>query len=105
MDNNKEIFKNIENHLLQDMKPSEYLNWELKNESLNEYPFTMLSDLKNIEQNKQHHPEGNVWNHTMLVIDNAAGVKDKSEDKRVFMWAALLHDIGKAKTTKFVKGK
>ena len=105
MDNSKEIFKNIENHLLQDMKPSEYLNEELKNGSLSEYPFTMLSDLKNTEQNKEHHPEGNVWNHTMLVIDNAAGVKDKSDDKRVFMWAALLHDIGKAKTTRIRKGK
>lgn len=105
MDNSKKIFENIENHLLKDMKPSEYLNEKLKSASLNEYPFTMLSDLKNTEQNKQHHPEGNVWNHTMLVIDNAAGVKDKSEDKRAFMWAALLHDIGKAKTTKIRKGK
>jgi len=47
----------------------------------------------------------NVWNHTMLVIDEAAKVKSKSSDSRAFMWAALLHDIGKPDTTRIRKGK
>ena len=41
----------------------------------------------------------------MLVVDNAAKVKDLSENPRAFMWGALLHDLGKAPTTKIRKGK
>ena len=65
----------------------------------------MLYKLKETEQSPIHHPEGNVWNHTMLVLDWAAKLKNKSQNEKVFMWAALLHDIGKAETTKNKKGK
>lgn len=40
----------------------------------------------------------------MLVIDEAAARKPESSG-RTFMWAALLHDIGKATTTKMRKGR
>lgn len=99
------IFGEINHHLMEDAKPSEYLTKLLNEDKFNEYPFNMLRELEKTEQEPKHHPEGNVWNHTMLVVDNAAKSKDKSSDKRVFMWAALLHDIGKAKTTKVRKGK
>ena len=36
----------------------------------------------------------------MLVIDVAATEKHKSKDAKAFMWAALLHDIGKPLATK-----
>lgn len=32
----------------------------------------MLYNLKETEQSKVHHPEGNVWNHVLLVVDEAA---------------------------------
>ena len=32
--------------------------------------------LQNTEQNLKYHPEGNVWNHVMQVIDTAAKVKE-----------------------------
>ncbi|AAK81486.1 putative nucleotidyltransferase with HDIG domain [Clostridium acetobutylicum] len=105
MEESKELFKDIEKHLLNDVRPSEYLNEQLNKGNLNKYPFTMLSDLVHTEQNKEHHPEGNVWNHTLLVVDKAAENREKSSDKRAFMWGSLLHDIGKAKTTKVRKGK
>jgi tRNA nucleotidyltransferase (CCA-adding enzyme) len=70
-----------------------------------EFPFTLLSKLTRVEQSPIHHPEGNVWNHTMMVVENAAMRKDQSEDKNVFMWSALLHDIGKTETTKIRNGK
>lgn len=105
MEDINKIFEEIDFHLLNDSKPSLYFNTALKEGRLDEYPFTMLSSLKDIEQNPEHHPEGSVWNHTMLVVDNAAAVKEKSRDKRVFMWGAILHDIGKAKTTKLRKGR
>lgn len=69
------------------------------------YPFTLLGDLITTEQSPIHHPEGSVWNHTMMVIDLAATKKLLSSNPKVFMWAALLHDIGKAPTTKVRNGK
>lgn len=56
-------------------------------------------------QSPVHHPEGNVWNHTMLVVDRAAARKGYSASPRAFMWAALLHDIGKPDTTKKRRGR
>jgi HD superfamily phosphodiesterase len=51
--------------------------------------------LKRVEQQPDHHPEGNVWEHILLVVDLAAEGRHLSEDPRVFMWSALLHDLGK----------
>lgn len=99
------LFEEIDNHIMNDENPSDYINDLYQKDMLNQYPFTMLSDLKKTEQSKKHHPEGNVWNHTMMVLDEAAKVKEKSSDPHVFMWAALLHDIGKAKTTRVHKDK
>lgn len=100
-----QLFEQLKEHLLMDHNPSVYFN-ALKDENFfTEFPFTLLSNLKNIMQSPLHHPEGNVWNHTMLVIDIAAKMKGKSRNSEVFMWAALLHDIGKADTTKNRKGK
>ena len=70
-----------------------------------EYPFSMIADLKRVPQQPDHHPEGDVFNHTMQVTDLAATVKGESEDARAFMWAALLHDLGKIPTTKLRKGR
>ncbi|WP_455716809.1 HD domain-containing protein, partial [Anaerosporobacter sp.] len=53
----------------------------------------------------EHHPEGDAWNHTLLVVDTAAKLKELSKNPLIFMWAALLHDIGKPRTTKIRKGK
>jgi len=98
-----ELFNQIEEHLLQDEKPSVYLTQIHTNPMFRQYPFNMLYELENTEQSPQHHPEGNVWNHTMLVVDEAASVKERSKDKKAFMWSALLHDIGKPATTKKMK--
>ncbi|MFB0920074.1 MAG: HDIG domain-containing protein [Oscillospiraceae bacterium] len=100
-----ELFEEINKHLLEDEKPSVFLN-AIYNESLfSEYPFEMLFCLKGVEQSPVHHPEGNVWNHTLLVVDEAANLKGRSKNQTVFMWAALLHDIGKASTTQVRRDK
>lgn len=102
----KKIFEEFEKHLMQDEEPSIYFNDILNNENLvNEYPVTLLSALVDAQQSPEHHPEGNAWVHTMLVVDNAAKVKGLSENPRAFMWGALLHDLGKVPTTKIRKGK
>lgn len=86
--------------------PSVYFN-ELveKGAYPNQYPFTMITDLIGLEQSPVHHPEGDVWNHTMLVVNNAAQTKRLSKAPRALMWGALLHDIGKKETTKLRRGR
>ena len=90
--------KEIEENLLICDKPSTYLE-EIKT-SLKNTPLEILIDLEKIEQNKKYHPEGNVWNHLKQVVDVAAKIKDYANDKESLMLGALLHDLGKGKTTK-----
>ncbi|HCW54195.1 MAG TPA: phosphohydrolase [Clostridium sp.] len=103
--NNKRIFADIENHLLNDKKPSLYLRELLKTGVFRNYPFSVIGDLVTVEQNLKYHPEGNVFNHTMMVVDEGAQNRDKSKNKRAFMWTLLLHDIGKKPTTRMRKGR
>lgn len=101
----KKLFSNINEHLMNDGKPSLYIENLSKEKQLMVYPFEMIERLKIVEQSPIHHPEGNVWNHTMLVLDMAAKEKFNSDDSNAFMWAALLHDIGKFETTKVINGR
>lgn len=105
--NNEEnlLYKEIEHHLLNDEKPSIYIKQVLSEGKLDKYPFSVIGDLKEVEQNPKYHPEGNVFIHTMMVVDEGAQVRDKSKNKRAYMWSLLLHDIGKKPTTKMRKGK
>lgn len=105
MTEKQQLFNEIDAHLQSDAAPSNYINSLSETEIFKQKPFVYLYRLKTTEQSKRYHPEGNVWNHTMLVVDRAADYKPKSKDPRVFMWAALLHDIGKPDTTKIRKQK
>lgn len=58
-----------------------------------------LDVLSKTMQRLDYHPEGNVWNHTILVTDLAALCSQKTTNPLGFMWGALLHDIGKALVT------
>ncbi len=100
----KKMFEQFDYHLTADKKPSNYFNSLLSKGEL-PHPFDMLFKLRGTEQSLRHHPEGDVWEHTMIVIDNAANQKKNSKQPRVFMWAALLHDIGKPKTTRLRRGR
>jgi putative nucleotidyltransferase with HDIG domain len=99
------LFTEIEEHLLGDDKPSSALGDMLAAHDFDSYPFSMLKKLELAEQSPVHHPEGNVWKHTLLVVDEAAKRREESGDPRAFMWAALLHDIGKPATTRNRKGR
>jgi len=100
------MFEEFEIHLMVDEKPSIYFNDFINKQDIcGKYPYILLRCLLNTPQSPEHHPEGNVWNHTMLVLDNAAKVKNLSENPRAFMWSALLHDLGKVTTTKVRKEK
>ncbi|MCJ8171595.1 HD domain-containing protein [Clostridium botulinum] len=101
----QKVFKDIDEHILKDEKPSNYINKLYEEGKLEEYPFDMITILRKIDQSPKYHPEGSVWNHIMMVLDNGAKERDKSENERIFMWACLLHDIGKGTTTKIRKGR
>lgn len=100
------LFEEFDRHLLEDRQPSIYLGgldadgWLIEIE-----PFDQLAGLKDIQQSPVFHPEGDVWEHTLLVVDQAAQSRHLSENPRVFMWAAMLHDIGKIPTTKMRRGR
>ncbi|HHW46238.1 MAG TPA: HDIG domain-containing protein [Clostridiales bacterium] len=98
MTEKQQLFNEIDTHLQSDAAPSAYLNSISETHLFKQKPFVYLYRLKSTEQPKKYHPEGSVWNHTMLVVDRAAEYKTKSKDIRAFMWAALLHDIGKPDT-------
>ena len=76
MEKNK--LREIQKELIICEKPSSYLE-EIK-DSLRNTPLDALLILQNTEQNLKYHPEGNVWNHVMQVIDTAAKVKEDLND-------------------------
>lgn len=98
-------FSIIEDCLLRDGAPSGRLRAFAREPWFRAFPFSMLLALQQTEQSPVHHPEGNVWEHTMLVVDAAAALKRHSADRRVFLWAALLHDIGKPDVTRIRRGR
>lgn len=101
----KELFLKVDDILLNSDKPSVEIRKLIDEGEFDQNPFIKIKNLENIEQNLVHHPEGNVLNHILLVIDKASEYKEQSKNKRVFMWAAFLHDLGKLTTTKERKGK
>ena len=68
-----------------------------------------LPPLKLTEQNPEWHPEGDVWIHTLMVVDEAANlIRRESLDEEVaftIMLGALAHDLGKALCTRVIDGK
>jgi tRNA nucleotidyltransferase (CCA-adding enzyme) len=63
--------------------------------------FPEIAALRACEQDPAYHPEGNVFTHTMLAIDEAARITEgMSQEKRLtVMLAVLAHDFGKPATT------
>jgi len=58
-------------------------------------------------QEPEWHPEGDVWVHTLMVIDQARmRIDDLDKPKQVaVMLGAVCHDLGKPPTTAFVNGR
>lgn len=67
--------------------------------------FPELKSLIGLEQDPKFHPEGDVWTHTMEVLDRAAMYRPEAEKPYPFMLLALTHDFGKAATTEIVNGR
>ena len=61
--------------------------------------FPELKALIGVKQNPVYHSEGDVWTHTMMVLDEAAKLRDRTANPYWFMLSAVTHDFGKAVCT------
>lgn len=62
-----------------------------------------LAALVGVEQSAQWHPEGDVFEHTMQVIDAAAAqIALPLQERKIVLYAALAHDLGKKETTQIL---
>ncbi|MBE5779456.1 MAG: tRNA nucleotidyltransferase [Clostridiales bacterium] len=57
-----------------------------------------------IEQNPVYHAEGDVWDHTMMVLDVAASYRSQARNPLGLMLSALCHDFGKVSCTQVIDG-
>ena len=83
-----ELFK-----ALKASKPSRFFEVLRKSNSLKIH-FKEVFDLIGKTQPEKYHPEGDAFNHTMMVLDKVAAQTDNDE----LIFAALVHDLGKGTT-------
>jgi tRNA nucleotidyltransferase (CCA-adding enzyme) len=69
--------------------------------------FPELEALVGCPQEPEWHPEGDVWIHTLMVVDEArTRIGDLEHAPKVtVMLGALCHDVGKPPTTAFIDGR
>ena len=94
------VYNELSKALLTD-KPSRFFN-VLKDANVLDIHFKEIYDLIGAEQPIKYHPEGDSYNHTMIVLDKVAD-KTKSlgdERKLELRFSALVHDLGKGTTPK-----
>lgn len=82
-------------------KPSIFFE-VLKQAKLLDVHFKEINDLIGAEQPPKYHPEGDAYNHTMLVLDMASDLTKNYEENRKLeiRFSALVHDLGKGTTPK-----
>ncbi|MCI9087765.1 MAG: HD domain-containing protein [Clostridia bacterium] len=76
-------------------KPSLFFE-TLKQANVLEVHFPEIADLIGQAQPEKYHPEGDSYNHTMIVVDNSS----KLTDNLAIRFSCLVHDIGKGITPK-----
>lgn len=76
-------------------KPSVFFE-VLKKANVLDVHFKEIYDLIGQTQPVEYHPEGDSYNHTMIVVDKSASLTDNEEVR----FSALVHDLGKGITPK-----
>ncbi len=88
--------------LLKSEKPSLGLNAGMNLGVFNEI-HPELPPLARTEQDPEWHPEGDVWIHTLMVVDEAAKIVNREnledDQKLSILLSSLCHDIGKPAVT------
>ena len=92
------VFDEMAKALLKARRPSVFFRALRGMDHLKEF-FPELAACADVPQNPAFHPEGDVFEHTMLVVDSAAGLREMAQWPLGFMIAALTHDLGKAVAT------
>ena len=66
-----------------------------------------LKPLVGCEQEPDWHPEGDVWTHTLMVIDQARALNEDLDRPQLItiMLGAVCHDLGKPATTELIDGR
>lgn len=98
--------------LTKSIKPSIGLN-ALRDMGIIERYYPELAGLETTPQEFAWHPEGDVWIHTLMVVDEGANLIKRYEkthaltddNRSTIMWGALSHDLGKPSTTVEEKGR
>lgn len=98
------VFDEFKKFLLKSPKPS--LAFELMNKMGILTYFPQLESLMGCEQEPEYHPEGDVWIHTLMCLDEMAYLRTKDEYQNLYLMLAILcHDFGKPQTTKVINGR
>ena len=84
--------------LLERERPSAFFRALLASGEMRE-ALPELAACAGVPQNPAYHPEGDVFEHTMLVVDCAAALRERAQNPLGFMLSALAHDLGKAVAT------
>ena len=98
------IEEELKKALLKGKRPSLFFEYLRRMEQLDVW-FPEVKALIGVPQDVSFHPEGDVWNHTMIVLDRGALLRDMAEEPYPYMLTVLMHDLGKTNTTEFIKGK
>jgi tRNA nucleotidyltransferase (CCA-adding enzyme) len=68
--------------------------------------FPEWASLVGVPQDATWHPEGDVWAHSLLALDEAVKLKEGHERRDIiFLYGVLCHDFGKASTTTLADGR
>ena len=67
--------------------------------------FPELEALIDVPQDATWHPEGDVWTHNLMVVDEAARLRRGDADDPALMFGTLCHDLGKPGTTVVHEGR
>lgn len=98
------VEEELKKALLQSNKPSIFFNYLKETNHLSFY-FSELEKLINLKQDPIFHPEGDVYTHTMMVLDNATKYLDEVSNPFNFMLLCLCHDMGKINTSNIVNNR
>jgi tRNA nucleotidyltransferase (CCA-adding enzyme) len=100
------VWGELEKLLLRAQRPSKGLRlaWDL---GIVHTLLPELVPLATCPQEPEWHPEGDVWTHTLMVVDEArARINDLEKGPAVaMMLAAICHDIAKPATTSVIDGR